>query len=91
MEENKESTPMQPAPQPQPVKQEVKHEVRKEKGPSIFSRLKDKLAQYRRTIEIARKPDKAEYLSSLRIITIGMAMIGIVGFVMFLIFQVPKI
>jgi len=79
MEENKESAPQQP------VKQEQKQG--KPKGPGIFSRMKNRFGEYRRTLEISRKPDKSEYISSLRIITIGMAVLGFIGFIMFLLFQ----
>jgi protein translocase SEC61 complex gamma subunit len=82
MEENKEivEKPKEPVKQ-EPVRQE------KPRKPGIFSRLKDKLLQYRRTLDIARKPDKNEYISSLKIITIGMAIVGAIGFVIFLLFR----
>ena len=78
MEENKEPTPQVQ----EPVKQEVKQE--KPKRPSIFSRLKDKLIQYRRTMEIARKPDREEFVSSAKITGVGIALLGFIGFVIFL-------
>ena len=79
MEENKEPTPQVQ----EPVKQEVRKEE-KPKRPSIFSRLKDKLIQYRRTMEIARKPDREEFVSSAKITGVGIALLGFIGFVIFL-------
>ena len=79
MEENKEVPT-------EPVKE--KHRPEKVKKPGLGSKLKAKLVQYRRTMEVARKPDRAEFLSSMRIITIGMAIVGVIGFLMFLLFSV---
>jgi len=77
MEESSESKPVE-------QKQEVK--VEKPKGPGIFSRIKNKITQYKRVLEVARKPDKSEFMSSLKITIGGIALMGILGFVIFLIY-----
>jgi len=77
MEESKESKPIE-------QKQEVKAE--KPKGPGFFSRIKNKLLQYKRTIDVARKPDKSEFVSSLKITVGGIALIGLIGFAIFLLY-----
>jgi protein transport protein SEC61 subunit gamma-like protein len=46
--------------------------------------LKEKLLQYRRTIEIARKPDREEWISSAKVSGLGILVIGGVGFVVFI-------
>ncbi len=46
--------------------------------------LKEKLSQYRRTIAIARKPDKQEWTETARVSAAGIAIIGAVGFAVFI-------
>jgi protein transport protein SEC61 subunit gamma and related proteins len=41
-----------------------------------------------RVLRITRKPNKEEYLTTLKITSIGMALIGLVGFIIFLLKQV---
>lgn len=65
-------------------KQEPKEE--KSKGPSIFSRLKNKLSNFKRVINVARKPSKEEFFSSIKITGSGIALIGVIGFVIFLVY-----
>ena len=77
MEESKESKPIE-------QKQEIK--VEKPKGPGLFSRIKNKLVQYKRTLDVARKPDKSELISSLKITVGGIVLIGLIGFAIFLIY-----
>ncbi|MBL7160064.1 MAG: protein translocase SEC61 complex subunit gamma [Candidatus Aenigmarchaeota archaeon] len=50
-------------------------------------KIKEKLAQYRRVISITRKPDKDEFLGSLKVTGIGLLLIGFIGFVMFLLYH----
>jgi protein translocase SEC61 complex gamma subunit len=65
-------------------KQEPKEE--KSKGPSIFVRLKNKLSNFKRVINVARKPSKEEFFSSIKITGSGIALIGVIGFVIFLVY-----
>lgn len=46
--------------------------------------MKERFQQYRRTIEIARKPDREEWLNTAKITGIGIILLGTVGFVIFL-------
>lgn len=68
----------------EPKKEE--HKIEKPKGPSIFSRLKARIANYKRVISVAQKPSKEEFLSSAKITGGGIAFIGIIGFIIFLIY-----
>ena len=44
------------------------------------------LRKYWRVLQISRKPNKEEFTTSGKICSIGMALIGVIGFVIFLIF-----
>jgi len=44
------------------------------------------LQKYWRVLQIARKPSKEEFLSSGKICSLGMVVIGAIGFVIFLAF-----
>ena len=66
-------------------KKEVK-KVEKPKGPGIFGRLKNTLKNYKRVVDIARKPEKEEFLSSVKITGSGIALIGAIGFIIFLLY-----
>jgi len=77
MEESQESKPIE-------QKQEIKEE--KPKKPGFFSRIKNKLVQYKRVLEVSRKPTKEEFTSSLKITVGGIALIGLMGFAIFLIY-----
>jgi protein transport protein SEC61 subunit gamma-like protein len=46
--------------------------------------IREKLSQYRRTIEVSRKPDKEEFFNAVKITGGGIALIGLVGMVIFL-------
>jgi protein transport protein SEC61 subunit gamma-like protein len=48
--------------------------------------LKENIRKYRRVLQIARKPGKEEFLSSTKICALGIAIIGFVGFMIFLLF-----
>jgi len=48
--------------------------------------IKSTIRRYSRVLQIARKPGKEEFTSSSKICALGMAVIGIVGFVIFLTF-----
>jgi protein transport protein SEC61 subunit gamma-like protein len=48
--------------------------------------LKSTIRKYARVLQIARKPGKDEFVSSSKICALGIAIIGLVGFVIFLAF-----
>lgn len=51
------------------------------------SRLKKFLKETMRVLRITKKPNKEEYLTSAKITGIGIAIIGAIGFIIFLIVQ----
>jgi protein transport protein SEC61 subunit gamma-like protein len=63
-----------------------KQEEMKEKKPSIFLKIKEKISQYKRVINVSRKPSKEEFFSSIKITGSGIALIGVIGFVIFLVY-----
>lgn len=69
-------------------KEEAKPEAEKKSG--FGSKIKGKLVNYRRVIEVAKKPDKEEFISSAKITAIGIALLGAVGLVIFLIFALVR-
>ena len=48
--------------------------------------IKAKLREYRRVLQIARKPGKEEFVSSSKICTMGIFVIGLIGFAIFVAF-----
>lgn len=48
-------------------------------------KIKEKLENYRRVLQISKKPSKDEFLDTARICAIGVAVIGVVGFILYLI------
>jgi protein translocase SEC61 complex gamma subunit len=79
MEESQESKPEEKA-------SHKAKKIDKPKGPGLFTRLKDKIAQYKRVIGIARKPEKEEFISSVKITGTGIVLIGVIGFIIFLLY-----
>ena len=53
--------------------------------------IKNMLRNYARVLQIARKPDKEEFVTTSKICAIGLAVVGIVGFLIFLVFVLLKI
>jgi len=51
------------------------------------SAWKERLYRWKRTINVARKPDKDEFVSSVKISGSGIVIIGVVGFIIFLLYQ----
>ncbi len=80
MEENQESKPVETP------KQEVKQEAPAEKKPGIFSRFINRFVRYRRVLEVSQKPDKQELISSIKVSLLGISLIGIIGFAIYLIY-----
>ena len=50
----------------------------------MIGRLKVFIMQARRVLLVASKPDKHEYLQAAKITGLGMALIGILGFLIFI-------
>ncbi|NIO23031.1 MAG: protein translocase SEC61 complex subunit gamma [Candidatus Aenigmarchaeota archaeon] len=46
--------------------------------------IKELIKNYRRVMQIARKPNKEEFLSTGKICAIGLLLIGFIGFIIFL-------
>ena len=70
----------------QKVEPKKEQKVEKLKGPSIFSRIKGMLANYKRVVDVARKPTKEDFISSAKITGTGILMLGTIGFIIFLIY-----
>ncbi len=49
-------------------------------------KIKELLRKYRRVIQIARKPTKDEFVTSSKISAIGIIIIGLIGFTIFITF-----
>ncbi len=46
--------------------------------------IREKLKEYKRVMQIARKPSKDEFVTSGKICTLGIFLIGFIGFIIFL-------
>jgi protein translocase SEC61 complex gamma subunit len=49
--------------------------------------IKAKISEWRRILQVARKPDRDEFVLSSKICVLGIAVIGVIGFIMFLAFS----
>lgn len=49
--------------------------------------MKERFQQYRRTIEIARKPDREEWMNTAKVTGIGITILGAIGFVIFVAYR----
>jgi protein transport protein SEC61 subunit gamma-like protein len=67
-------------------KQKTSQKAEKPKKPGIFGRLKNTFANYKRVVDIARKPEREEFISSAKITGTGIALIGAIGFIIFLLY-----
>jgi protein translocase SEC61 complex gamma subunit len=56
------------------------------KKPGIFGKIIDRLKQYKRVLSVAHKPDKEELTSSMKITGSGIIFLGVIGFVIFLLY-----
>ena len=70
----------------QKVEPKQEQKVEKPKGPGIFGRIKNMLANYKRVIDVARKPTKEDFISSAKITGSGILLIGVIGFIIFLLY-----
>jgi len=46
--------------------------------------LKDSVRNWRRVLQIARKPNREEFMSTSKITALGLVLIGFIGFVIFI-------
>ncbi len=51
-----------------------------------MKRIKEKLEEYRRVIRVAVKPSKEEFVTTSKIVALGVALLGFVGFFVHLVF-----
>jgi protein translocase SEC61 complex gamma subunit len=49
----------------------------------ILNKIKESLASYKRVLVIARKPDKEDFIKTVKICIVGMSLIGFVGFIIY--------
>jgi protein transport protein SEC61 subunit gamma-like protein len=83
MEESQESKPEEKV--SQEAKKEIK-KIEKPKGLGLFSKIKNKISQYKRVVNVSRKPEKEEFISSVKITGAGIILIGVIGFIIFLLY-----
>ena len=48
--------------------------------------MRNKIREYKRVLQIARKPGKEEFITSSKISALGIALIGFIGFIIFLVY-----
>jgi len=48
--------------------------------------IRAKISEWKRVLQVSRKPSRDELMNSSKICTIGMALIGVIGFTIYLIF-----
>jgi protein transport protein SEC61 subunit gamma-like protein len=53
--------------------------------------IKEKLVNYKRVLLLCRKPTKEEYILTTKICAAGIVIIGLVGFVLYLISILPEL
>jgi protein transport protein SEC61 subunit gamma-like protein len=70
----------------QKVEPKQEQKVEKPKGPGILGRIKNLLSNYKRVVDVARKPSKEDFISSAKITGSGILLIGVIGFIIFLIY-----
>ncbi len=56
-----------------------------------MKRLKEFILQVRRVLLVASKPDKNEYKMSIKITGIGIILVGLIGFIVFMVVQAIRI
>lgn len=76
---------------PQQVQKKEEHKEGKPKGPSIADKIKSRLANYKRVIDVSRKPTKEDFISSAKITGVGTVLIGVIGFIVFLVYYLVVI
>jgi len=53
----------------------------------LGSDIKNKLSQYLRVISVSKKPDREEFWSAAKICGVGILVIGLIGFVIYVLFR----
>jgi len=53
-----------------------------------MGKIKDFIQDSKRIIKVSKKPNKDEYSTMIKITGIGIVIIGVIGFIIFLLFQV---
>jgi|SRR3989344_7339938 len=77
-------------PPEQPARQEIPQKLIKEvkniaSGPSTTDRLKEFIQECKRVLRVTKKPDKEEFMTIVKISAAGMAIIGVLGFLIHLV------
>lgn len=60
-------------------------------NPNLLLGMRRFVNQYIRVLRVATKPSKDEFKAAVRITGIGIFLIGIIGFLIFLIFKLPGV
>ena len=50
--------------------------------------IKSKILEWKRILQVARKPSRDEFVLSTKICTLGIVVIGVIGFAMYLAFAI---
>ena len=53
--------------------------------------IRAKIREYRRVLQISRKPTKDEFMNSTKICILGMFLVGLIGFAIFALFTLTGI
>lgn len=98
MDENQPSTPPAPqdianvgqVPPQQPVRQEIPQKLVNEvksvaSGPSTKDKLHAFIQECKRVLRVTKKPNKEEFMTIVKISAAGMAIIGVLGFLIHLV------
>jgi len=65
------------------IKQETTEAVKK---PGIGGKIANKIKEYKRVLSVSKKPDKEELKQSMKITGAGIAFLGLIGFIIFLLY-----
>ncbi|HJX05160.1 MAG TPA: protein translocase SEC61 complex subunit gamma [Candidatus Nanoarchaeia archaeon] len=57
---------------------------------NVWGRLKDFWVQCKRVLRITKKPDKAEFITIVKVSGLGILAIGLIGFIFHMIYQFIK-
>lgn len=80
-----DTTPPQPLPHTEKPKKKLLSSVKKIGSPipGKLSKLKRFVTECKRVLRVTKKPNKEEFLTIVKISSIGMAVIGLIGFAVF--------
>ncbi len=71
----------------QQVQQKPKKLFFKKKQSGEPGKIKRTISQWKRTLEVARKPGKDEFITSAKVSGMGIALLGLIGFIIFMVFH----